>query len=122
MFFSLLAADETILADDQLAARKSAGESLFLFSPPHPTSGPSKTDKSGESTEKSGQPECLMSSRNVTGDVLSVNEHKEALKLQELLFQDKLLQKEREILTREKESQELKSKLEATAEAQLQMR
>jgi hypothetical protein len=63
-----------------------------------------------------------MSSRNVIGDVMSMNEHKEALKLQELLFQDRLLQKEREIQAKEVENQEVKSKLEATAEAQAQMR
>lgn len=63
-----------------------------------------------------------MSSRNVTGDVLSLNEHKEALKLQELLFQDKLLQKEREILMKENDNQDLRSKLETTVEAQAQMR
>lgn len=63
-----------------------------------------------------------MSSRNVTGDVLSLNEHKEALKLQELLFQDKLLQKEREILMKENEIHDFKSKFEATIEAQAQMR
>ena len=56
-----------------------------------------------------------MSSRNVVGDVLSMNEHKEALKLQELLFQDRLLQKDREIKAKEMENQETKSKLEATA-------
>jgi hypothetical protein len=63
-----------------------------------------------------------MSSHNVAGDVLSLNEHKEALKLQELLFQDKLLQKEREILMKENENQDMKSKYEATVEAQAQMR
>lgn len=75
-----------------------------------------------ESVEKANPPECLMSSRNVAGDVLSLNEHKEALKLQELLFQDKLLQKEREILMKENEIQDVKIKFEATVEAQAQMR
>ena len=111
--------DETILAEET-AARKSAGESLFLFSPPHSSSAP-KVEKT-ESVEKANPPECLMSSRNVAGDVLSLNEHKEALKLQELLFQDKLLQKEREILMKENEIQDVKIKVEATVEAQAPMR
>lgn len=117
-----IGADETILADDPTGSRKSAGESLFLFSPPHPSSGGQVKSEKTEQTEKPAQQECLMSSRNVTGDVLSLNEHKEALKLQELLFQDKLLQKEREILMRENENHDIKSKLEATVEAQAQMR
>ncbi|XP_046648937.1 transforming acidic coiled-coil-containing protein 2-like isoform X3 [Daphnia pulicaria] len=111
--------DDTILAEED-AARKSAGESLFLFSPPHSSSAP-KVERT-EPVEKSNPPECLMSSHNVAGDVLSLNEHKEALKLQELLFQDKLLQKEREILMKENENQDMKSKYEATVEAQAQMR
>ncbi|XP_046464598.1 transforming acidic coiled-coil-containing protein 1-like isoform X6 [Daphnia pulex] len=111
--------DDTILAEED-AARKSAGESLFLFSPPHSSSAP-KVERT-ETVEKSNPPECLMSSHNVAGDVLSLNEHKEALKLQELLFQDKLLQKEREILMKENENQDMKSKYEATVEAQAQMR
>ncbi|XP_032777179.2 titin isoform X4 [Daphnia magna] len=111
--------DETILAEES-TGRKSAGESLFLFSPPHASSAP-KVEKV-DSVEKSHPQECLMSSRNVTGDVLSLNEHKEALKLQELLFQDKLLQKEREILMKENEIHDFKSKFEATIEAQAQMR
>lgn len=115
----IIGADETILADDP-SGRKSAGESLFLFSPPHSSSAP-KVEKI-ESAEKPPQQECLMSSKNVTGDVLSLNEHKEALKLQELLFQDKLLQKEREILMKENEIHDYKSKLDATVEAQAQMR
>ena len=113
-------ADETILADDS-SGRKSAGESLFLFSPPHSSSAP-KVEKTESAEKPSHQQECLMSSKNVTGDVLSLNEHKEALKLQELLFQDKLLQKEREILMKENEIHDFKSKLDATVEAQAQMR
>lgn len=116
----ILGADETIIAEEA-AARKSAGESLFLFSPPHSSSAP-KVEKTESVEKKANPPECLMSSQNVNGDVLSLNEHKEALKLQELLFQDKLLQKEREILMKENEIQDLKIKFEATVEAQAQMR
>lgn len=115
----MIGGDDTILADESMG-RKSAGESLFLFSPPHASNAP-KVEKMN-SVEKSNAQECLMSSRNVTGDVISLNEHKEALKLQELLFQDKLLQKEREILMRENETHDIKSKFEATVEAQAQMR
>lgn len=115
----LKGADETILAEDT-NGRRLTSESLFLFSPPH-SSGAPKVEKT-EPVEKAAQPESVAPSRTITGDVLSLNEHKEALKLQELLFQDKLLQKEREILIRENENQEIKSKLEATAEAQAQMR
>ena len=48
--------------------------------------------------------------------------HNEALKTQELIYQDRILQKEREIQMKEKEVQEVKAKLEATTEAQAQMR
>ena len=40
-------------------------------------------------------------------DVVSLTEHKEALQLQELLFQDRLLQKEREIQARETSAAEV---------------
>ena len=128
-FFS--AHDETIQSDEK-GGRKST-ESLFLFSPPHGGSAgtkqsahravdePTVTERVEHNQQQQSQ-DCLMSSRNVIGDVMSMNEHKEALKLQELLFQDRLLQKEREIQAKEVENQEVKSKLEATAEAQAQMR
>ena len=129
-FFS--AHDETIQSDEK-GGRKST-ESLFLFSPPHGGSAgtkqsahravdePTVTERVEHNQQQQQSQDCLMSSRNVIGDVMSMNEHKEALKLQELLFQDRLLQKEREIQAKEVENQEVKSKLEATAEAQAQMR
>ena len=55
-------------------------------------------------------------------NVMDMAEHKEALKLQELLFQDRLLQKEREIQSKENEHQQVKAKLESLTEAQAQMR
>ena len=66
--------------------------------------------------------EQFLASRGVSDDLVSLGEHKEALKLQELLFQDRLLQKEREIQMKENEHQEVKAKLDAAVEAQAQMR
>lgn len=68
--------------------------------------------------------DCLMSSDGpgIPDDVIGLHEHREALQLQELIFQDKLIQKEREIQAKENEARELRAKLEGTIEAQAQMR
>lgn len=129
-------------SDDKTAGRRSGGDSLFLFSPPHPSSSSStssstsaaqhektRTDLSAAmragtplSAATDIQPESLIAGRGLSDDVVSLIEHKEALKLQELLFQDRLLQKEREIQMKENEHHEIKAKLDATVEAQAQMR
>lgn len=132
LMFFFLGAEGSVGAADTSAGRKSGSESLFLFSPPHPSSGSKQERNVPESTGTVSEPvqqqqqqqsqEQFLSSRCVSDDLVSLSEHKEALKLQELLFQDRLLQKDREIQMKENENQEVKAKLEATVEAQAQMR
>ena len=122
-----LVAEETMILEEK-DTRASGSESLFLFSPPHgstaSTSAASVTDRRSERSQRSvAEPEPSNAQLQfISGDVVALNEHKEALKLQELLFQDRLLQKDREIQTKEKETAEVRAKLEATLEAQAQMR
>lgn len=68
--------------------------------------------------------DCLLTleNRTVPDDVIGLHEHREVLKLQELVLQDKLLQREREIQAKDNENEEIRAKLEATVEAQAQMR
>ena len=108
-------ADETITVEESQCEAQSGSESLFLFSPPHPSTGGMKVGKS-EGVDHLGS--CCVNS----ADVLALNEHKEALKLQELIFQDRLLQREREIQAKENELQDVRTKLECVTEAQSQMR
>ena len=126
--------DETIIVEESPNEVKPGGESLFLFSPPHP-SHPSHPTQPLQATREDADGEkspaasvastasvCDHHSEACRMNVMDMAEHKEALKLQELLFQDRLLQKEREIQSKENEHQQVKAKLESLTEAQAQMR
>jgi len=120
-------ADETLTHIEK--STRTSGESLFLFSPPHGSAAPAPAASgvTDRRTERNQRPVADLEAsgvqqRLVSGDVVVLSEHKEALKLQELLFQDRLLQKDREIQVKDKEMDEVRTKLEATLEAQAQMR
>ncbi len=120
-------ADETLTHIEK--STRTSGESLFLFSPPHGSAAPAPAASgvTDRRTERNQRPVTDLEAsgvqqRLVSGDVVVLSEHKEALKLQELLFQDRLLQKDREIQVKDKEMDEVRTKLEATLEAQAQMR
>lgn len=132
--------EETMVVEE--GHKSTASESLFLFSPPNKQQQhqPQAQQHAVVHNEAAAAAE-LYSVNDITGpcsllslvdplgsghfvsdDMISMNEHRELVKVQELLFQDKLLQKEREIQTKEKELAAFKGKLDATAEAQSQMR
>lgn len=113
--------------EEQSVGRKSTGESLFLFSPPHSTGGNGARTGKKEKFQGAQQPsnvDCVMSMKIpiVADDVIGIHAHREAIKRQELLFQDKLLQKDREIQLKQNESQQLKAKVEESAEAQARLK
>ena len=125
--------DETIVVEESPNDMKAGSDSLFLFSPPHPSNAAHPAHPAHAAHEDGGDksPAASVASTASVGDhhseacrmnVLDMAEHKEALKLQELLFQDRLLQKEREIQSKENEHQQVKAKLESLTEAQAQMR
>ena len=101
-------------------------ESLFMFSPPPAVAssmGNLKTPCEVEADDKSFSSLGVFAAAAADGDVLlAASRHREALKKQELLFEDRLLQKERDIQTKEREVAEVRAKLGAAVEAQSQMR
>lgn len=106
-------------------SRKSTGENFLNFSPPRPSSSSREEKNAPEQTivETPPTPSIYSPSNPLPeGDYVCLSVHNEALKTQELIYQDRILQKEREIQMKEKEVQEVKAKLEATTEAQAQMR
>lgn len=109
------------MIEEQSSGRKSTGESLFLFSPPH-ASGASEPKP--ERKHQEPVVDGLMSSviRVIADDVIGLHEHKEVLQRQELLFQDKFLQKEREILMREKQIRDLKAELDCALDAKTRIK
>jgi len=130
--------NETMVVEE--GHKSTASESLFLFSPPNKQQQHQPQAQQHAVVHNEAAAE-LYSVNDITGpcsllslvdplgsghfvsdDMISMNEHRELVKVQELLFQDKLLQKEREIQTKEKELAVFKGKLDATAEAQSQMR